>query len=82
MLCTSIPYAGPFSGNWQLPDNLAVCCLPMHRPSVESPEEYDGFHTVIQCYGSDLLHRVYVCGEYQWWGRLFVSLVGRESVVN
>ncbi|XP_038228179.1 putative sodium-coupled neutral amino acid transporter 10 isoform X4 [Dermochelys coriacea] len=33
----------------------------MHRPSVESPEEHDGFHTVIQCYGADFLHCVYVC---------------------
>lgn len=53
-----------FSGDWRLPGSPADYCLPLHCASTEPPEEHDGFHTVLQCHGSDLLHCVYVCGQY------------------
>ncbi|XP_025072685.1 putative sodium-coupled neutral amino acid transporter 10 isoform X3 [Alligator sinensis] len=57
LLC---PVAWP-SGNWQLPDSPALCRLLVYRAAIEPTEEHDGFHTVVQRHGTDLLHGVHVC---------------------
>lgn len=57
----------PFPGVGQFPDSPALCRLPVHCASTEPPAEHDGLHTVVQCHGADLLHRVHVRGEYRHW---------------
>lgn len=64
VLRVTLPSGAQFSGEWCLPGSPADNCLTLHCASAESPEEHDGFHTVLQCHGSDLLHCVYVCGQY------------------